>query len=339
MSNPEQSDFESTNNEASTSTDRFVDALITHRLCDSPQAMDRRLNRAMRAVRGGNYRLNAWQWWALPIAALLTLSFLFMPTSSSASALVRSATKVARLAADRRYEIVMVPVARNSGDYPPPIQATLDVRDAQHMRLEIRFPDGQTIVRGRDGAVTWDVGRDGEVRITDGSQPWPRWIETPDGSLLIDSMASMLDELAQRYTLTRVESTQCGGQSGLVQIDAARTTTSPSLTQSAMPPARHNPAQRIVMCIDPATNEVIRLEMQFPQVNGGPRGERGPPPPHGERGPPPPHGERGPPPPHGERGPPPAGTLPPPGAPQSVTYDRAALSAFPTGWFAAPNAQ
>lgn len=305
----------------SDSTDRFVDALLTQKFCDSPQAMDRRINRAMRTVRGTHHRLRSWQWWALPAAALLALSFVFVPTSSSASAIVRSATKVARRAADRRYEVVMIPRARDLGDSPPPIEATLDVRDADHIRLEIRFPTGQKELRGRDGDVTWEVGRDGDVRVTDGSKPWPRWIETPDGSLLVDSIASMLDDLSQAYTLTRVENTQCGGQSGLVQIDAARNPTSSPSPESEARPTRRNPADRIVACIDPATSEVIRLEMLFPQTPPPRRGEHGPPPRAGGRGPPPKHG------------------LLPIGPPQSVTYTRAELSEFAADWFAAPRRQ
>ena len=356
MSDPEPRRIQSNDEPTATSGDRFVDALLTHKMCDSPQAMDRRLARAMRAVRGENHRLTAWQWWALPVAALIAVTFLIMPTTSSASAIVRTATRVARLAADRRYEVVMIPRARKPSDSPPPITATLDVRDADHVRLEIRFPDGRTEQRGRDGDVSWEVGRDGEVRVTDGSQPWPRWIETPDGSLLIDSMASMLDELEHTYTLTRVENTQCGGQSGLVQIDAVRKLKSAA---AAMPPSKANPADRIVMCIDPTTNEVARLEMQFSQQGPPPRGERGPPqdgergpPRDGERGPPqdgergpPRDGERGPPqdgergpPRDGERGPPRDGERRPAGPPQSLTFTRAALSEFPAGWFAAPSA-
>lgn len=308
------------------SADRFVDGLLTHKFCDPPHAMDRRVNRAMRAVRTEQSRFTAWRWWALPIAALLAISFLFVPTSSSASAIVRSAISVARRAADRRFEVVMIPHARNPGDSPPPIFATLDLRGAEQTRLEIRFPSGQTEVRGRDGAVTWEVGRDGSVRVTDGSKAWPRWIETPDGSLLVDSIASMLDELSQAYTLTRVENTQCGGQSGLVQIDAVRNPAPSTPLANDPPPPQRNPAERIVVCIDPATNELIRLEMLFPQAPHHHHGERGPPP-----FPPPPHHDDGPPP-HGE----PSHAVPPP---QRLTYTRSAPSEFPVDWFAAPSAQ
>ena len=304
--------------------DRFIDAMLTQRFCDSPVAMERRLARAMNAVRGEHARRSAWQWWALPLAAVLALSFLFVPTTSSASALVRSATKVARLASDRRYEVVMVPVARRVEDSPPPIEATLDVRDSEHMRLQLRFPDGHTIQHGRNGLASWHTDRDGVVTTNDESRPWPRWIETPDGSLLVDSMASMLNDLAQGYTLTRVENSSCGGQSGLVQIDAARTAADAPTAQLDTPdllpqgPPRPRPADHIVMCIDPATNEVIRLEMHF--------SHQPPPPIHGDR---PDHPEHAPPPPpHGGRG--------QPGPPQSLIFTRAPLTAFAEGWFSPP---
>lgn len=307
-----------------TSVDRFVDALLTHKYADTELAMERRISSALRSVRGERSRRNAWQWWALPIAAILAVSFLVIPTASSASALVRSATRVARLASDRRYEVVMIPVARNVGDSPPPIHATLDIRDEQHMRLEIRFPDGRLSERGRDGGLSWERGPNGVLKTDSNAKPWPRWIETPDGSLLIDSMASILDGLDQTYDLRRVANTQCGGQSGLVQIDARRKSTA----ATDAPPSRANPAQEIMICIDPDSNEVIRLAMLFDTPPSARRGEHGPP--DGARGPPP-HGERGAPPPHG--------ALPPPGPPQSLSFSRADLTSFPEGWFNTPSAK
>ncbi len=230
----------------------------------------------------------------------------------------------------------MVPVARRVEDSPPPIEATLDVRDSEHMRLQLRFPDGHTVQHGRNGLVSWHTDRDGIVTTNDESRPWPRWIETPDGSLLVDSMASMLNDLAQGYTLTRVENSSCGGQSGLVQIDAARTAADAPAAQPdthgpPQGPPRPRPADRIVMCIDPASNEVIRLEMHFSQAPPPPfQGDR---PDHSEQAPPPPpHGARDdhapPPPPHGGRG--------QPGPPQSLIFTRAPLTAFAEGWFSPP---
>ena len=351
----------------STSADRFVDALLSHRLEETPLSRERRIDHVMRSVRGAPSSSHAirggWRWWALPIAAIVAVSFLVLPTASSAAALLRSAARVARLPIDRRYEIVMVPVARRDGDSPPPICATLDIRDADHLRVTIRFPDGHSIERGRDGATSWDRAADGAVLITDGSKPWPRWIETPDGSLLIDSVASMLDGLDTAFDLTRVENAQCHGQGQVqgqgefVQIDAKRKGSS---SARHAPQSAHPQPDRVVMCLDPISNEVIRLEMQFARQIPPPDGERGPPPdgqrgppPDGQRGPPP-DGERGPPP-DGERGPPPDGERGPPpdgergprrmgerrpaGPPQSITFSREPLNPFPPKWFSAPESK
>jgi hypothetical protein len=333
--NPNQS--ESNSNDAP--EDRFVDALLTHKFTETTESMDARINRVLRAVESQNnrnYSIRKWQWWALPIAALLAISLLVMPTTSSASAVVRSAAKVASKSVDRQYQVVLMPKARRDGEQPPPILATLDVRDSQHMRIEIHYQGGRTEIRGRDGETSWEQRPDGSAIIADHDLPWPRWVETPDGSLLVDSMAAMLEDLDDSYDIVKVDDAEACGQTGLLQIRASFPTSEPALANSPNEKVRRNPAERIEMCIDPKTNEVIRLEMFFPPNDGlRPDGERGPrtdgpkldgprpdgPRPGGERGPPP-DGQRGPradgprlggergPPPDGERGPRPDGARP-----------------------------
>ena len=333
--NPNQS--ESNSNDAP--EDRFVDALLTHKFTETTESMDARINRVLRAVESQNnrnYSIRKWQWWALPIAALLAISLLIMPTTSSASAVVRSAAKVASKSVDRQYQVVLMPKVRRDGQQPPPILATLDVRDSQHMRIEIHYQGGRTEIRGRDGETSWEQRPDGSAVIADHDLPWPRWVETPDGSLLVDSMAAMLEDLDDSYDIVKVDDAEACGQTGLLQIRASFPMSEPALANSPNEKVRRNPAERIEMCIDPKTNEVIRLEMFFPPNDGpppdgqrgprtdgprpdGPRlgGERGPPP-DGQRGPrtdgPRPEGprlggERGPPP-DGERGPRPDGPRP-----------------------------
>ena len=369
--NPNQS--ESNSNDAP--EDRFVDALLTHKFTETTESMDARINRVLRAVESQNnrnYFIRKWQWWALPIAALLAISLLVMPTTSSASAVVRSAAKVASKSVDRQYQVVLMPKVRRDGQQPPPILATLDVRDSQHMRIEIHYQGGRTEIRGRDGDTSWEQRPDGSAIIADHDLPWPRWVETPDGSLLVDSMAAMLEDLDDSYDIVKVDDAEACGQTGLLQIRASFPTSEPALANSSNEKVRRNPAERIEMCIDPKTNEVIRLEMFFPP-NDGPRpdGERGPPP-DGQRGPrpdgprlggergPPPDGHRGPPP-NGERGPRPDGPRPdgprpdgprpdgpraggergpprggPLGPPQSISFERTDTKSFPSNWFTAP---
>ena len=364
--NPNQS--ESNSNDAP--EDRFVDALLTHKFTETSETMDARINRVLRAVESQNnrnYSIRKWQWWALPLAALLAISLLIMPTTSSASAVVRSAAKVASKSVDRPYQVVLMPKVRRDGQQPPPILATLDVRDSQHMRIEIHYQGGRTEIRGRDGETSWEQRPDGSAIIADHDLPWPRWVETPDGSLLVDSMAAMLEDLDDSYDIVKVDDAEACGQTGLLQIRASFPTSEPALANTPNEKVRRNPAERIEMCIDPKTNEVIRLEMFFPP-NDGPRpdGERGPrtdgtrpdgprpdgprlggergPPPDGERGPPPdghrgppPNGERGPRPDGpragGERGPPRGGPL---GPPQSISFERTDTKSFPVNWFNAP---
>ena len=364
--NPNQS--ESNSNDAP--EDRFVDALLTHKFTETTESMDARINRVLRAVESQNnrnYSIQKWQWWALPIAALLAISLLVMPTTSSASAVVRSAAKVASKTVDRQYQVVLMPKARRDGEQPPPILATLDVRDSQHMRIEIHYQGGRTEIRGRDGETSWEQRPDGSAIIADHDLPWPRWVETPDGSLLVDSMAAMLEDLDDSYDIVKVDDAEACGQTGLLQIRASFPTREPALANIPNEKVRRNPAERIEMCIDPKTNEVIRLEMFFPSNDGPPPdGQRGPrtdgPRPGGERGPPP-DGERGPrpdgprmgvergPPPNGERGPRPDGPRPdgqraggergpprggPLGPPQSISFERTDTKSFPSNWFNAP---
>ena len=356
--NPNQS--ESNSNDAP--EDRFVDALLTHKFTETTESMDARINRVLRAVESQNnrnYSIRKWHWWALPIAALLAISLLVMPTTSSASAVVRSAAKVASKSVDRQYQVVLMPKARRDGEQPPPILATLDVRDSQHMRIDIHYQGGRTEIRGRDGETSWEQRPDGSAVIADHDLPWPRWVETPDGSLLVDSMAAMLEDLDDSYDIVKVDDAEACGQTGLLQIRASFPMSEPALTDSPNEKVRRNPAERIEMCIDPKTNEVIRLEMFFPPNDGPPPdGQRGPrtdgPRPGGERGPPP-DGERGPRPDGprmgvergprhdgprpdgqragGERGPPRGGPL---GPPQSISFERTDTKSFPSNWFNAP---
>ena len=356
--NPNQSE----SNSSDAPEDRFVDALLTHKFTETTESMDARINRVLRAVESQNnrnYSIRKWQWWALPIAALLAISLLVMPTTSSASAVVRSAAKVASKSVDRQYQVVLMPKVRRDGQQPPPILATLDVRDSQHMRIEIHYQGGRTEIRGRDGETSWEQRPDGSAVIADHDLPWPRWVETPDGSLLVDSMAAILEDLDDSYDIVKVDDAEACGQTGLLQIRASFPTSQPALANSPNEKARRNPAERIEMCIDPKTNEVIRLEMFFPSNDGPPPdGQRGPrtdgPRPGGERGPPP-DGERGPRPDGprmgvergprhdgprpdgqragGERGPPRGGPL---GPPQSISFERTDTKSFPSNWFNAP---
>ncbi len=244
--------------------DRFVDALLEQRFRDTPLEMERRVTRVIRAVstRTGSH----WGWWALPLAALVTISLLVVPQESSADALVKTAMRAAAKPGDRRYRVVFTPVPLAGHDAAPGSEATLDVRDASHVRCEVRRPNGDLSVRGRAGDVSWEVHPNGDAVILDREPHWPRWIETPDGSLLVDSMAGVLEGLRDGYVLTTVD-----GKA----VRATRTV-----------PGRRGDPSVIDLCLDGTSGEVTRLEMQFAKLRD-PGEEIGPPPrrPSDHRGP------------------------------------------------------
>ncbi|MSR29146.1 MAG: hypothetical protein EXS03_06185 [Phycisphaerales bacterium] len=293
--------------------DRYIDALLEHHLTESEHSMEQRITGTMRALGASPQRAGlwwGWSWerWALPLAALVAVSFLFIPTTSSATSLMRSAIRAAAIHGDRQYVIEMTSVAHRNGHTPPPVVTTLDVRDAEHMRCEIRYPDGRVSVRGRCGDGAWEIHSNGDAVTFDRSVPWPRWIETPDGSLLVDSMSGVLEGIGSDYTLERVDANSpCAV--GTRQVRATR--------EASDDPKRPT---TIDLCVDDASGEVTRLQMNFDATAGG----AGPKEPRGPR-----HGQR-PPPPHD-------GTMmPPPGPPSVIVFTRTSVSKFDTAWFDAP---
>ncbi len=312
-----------TNDDTDPSTsprDRYVDALLEHRFTESQISMERRVERVIRALRP--VRSRSWQWWALPLAATLALSFLIMPTTGSASSLMKSAMRAAAQPGDRQYLITMTPVARRAGDAPLPATATLDVRDESHMRCEIRYPDGRISVRGRAGDVSWELHPNGDAVTFERNTPWPRWIETPDGSLLVDSMSSVLEGIMADYTVERIDdATTCDAQTR--HLRALRT--------QGDDPKR---PVAIDLCVDDRSGDVTRLEMTFAASSPGTRSDEPrrsardgmpPPPPHMAGAAPPPGA---PPPPHGgeRRGPP----------PQSIIFEAVPGASFKSDWFEPP---
>lgn len=333
MNQPSEHPSTNDDTEQGPARDRFVDSLLVHRFNHNSAATDALVERVMRTIEDSrSTRATRWQWWALPAAALVTVALLVMPSNSSASAIVRSAAQAALRQADRQYQVTLIPVSPPDGATPPPLLALLDVRDADHIRVEITHPNGDKTIRARDGEVSWRQEPDGIVRIDERDAAMPRWLETPSGSLLVESMASMLDGLDASYELTRSsDADDCG--SGITHITAVN-------TKGAAPrerPSAASPAQVIELCIDPRTNETIRLEMTFANPQAHRRGEPDEmrPPPHDDMPPPPPHHADfadGPP----ERDRPVHAGRRPAAPPRTLIFERTATDSFPVDWFAAP---
>ncbi len=291
------------NNQHESARDRYVEALIEHRYQVSEQDMDRRVARVMHSLSPASpWR---WQWWALPLAAVVTLAFVFTPSSGTASSLVKSAIRASAKPGDRRYLVTMTPVPLRPGEQPPPLVAMIDVRDGSQMRCELRGQDGGKKILGRSDTESWEIHPNGDAVILNREGKWPRWVRTPSGDLLFDSMSGVLEGLIGNYTLERLtDPTQCPAGSALVvatRIEAGAPT---------------RPA-KMELCVDESTGEVTRLELTFdppPGLGQLPAGEG-----RGDRPPPPPHR-----------------VGPPDGPPSSIVFEAQPTEPFPAGWFDPP---
>lgn len=296
-----------------TAGDRWVGGLIEHRRLDAPERVDALVGRAMERVRVEGHAPAAIPFaprarrvdWRTPLAAAASIAvvagvaFLASPRPASAGQLLRAAQAAEAAPGDRRYLIELEFPARRDGGPAPRASGTFDVRDERHMRLELRAPDGRTTVRAVGGAESWSTTPDGEVVRMPGDARWPRFIETPEGDLLVDRLDALLGDVGAFYSIVRCD------EAGEVRLCATR-----------VDPGFRGP-ERIELTLDPATKRVRRADLSFgeaPHDRGPPRGEPmrdGGPPPHPDR---PRDGDA--PPPRGMRpdGPPPHG-VPGPGSP------------------------
>lgn len=303
-----------------TATDRWVGGMLDHRRLDTPVRVGVLVDRAMDGVRSGEARrLRIGRFdWRTPLAAAASVAvfvgaaIMLSPGPATAGALLRAAQAAESGGGDRRYRIDLEFPAPPGEDAPRRATGTLDVRDATHVRLDLDFPDGRRMVRATDGARAWAIEPLGGVRELPGDSPWPRWIETPEGDLLVDRLDVLLADLAAAYDIARCDA------GGRMQLCATR------VDRSFRGP------ERVELVLDPDTKRVLRASFAF--------GDRPPPPP-------PPHGDR--PPPHADRPPPPGmhpagGPAGPRGArrpePRSIVVERVALPSggLPEGWFAPP---
>jgi hypothetical protein len=141
----------------------------------------------------------------------------------------------------------------------PRATGTLDVRDDTHVRLELTFSDGRTMVRGIDGHTSWVNSADGEILSVPSDAPWPRFIETPEGDFLADRMDAVLGDIGANYEIARCST------SGEERICA-----------SIVDRGFRGP-ENIVLTLEPGSHRVQRAEFTFGPPEHG-RGHGGMPP-------------------------------------------------------------
>jgi hypothetical protein len=340
--------------------DRVVEALLRHRACETRASVDARVAAAVqrtrmepaepaRRPRHTGARLGAW---GGGIAAAILLGAIVMFNQPSTAGAVFAQARVAeRAAGPRRYEVTVELAPREGregrdprdprpgdlrggeprGGMPRIMVGTLDVQDSSHIKLTMLLPDGRRITHAQDGEEVWLQRPDGVVERLPSDARWPRWIETPDGELLVDRLDALLDEVAEHYTVSSCSVAVADGGERLDRVCATRRDRS------------HRGPSSIELWVDPQTHAVMqaRMEFELPRM-GGPGGGEGP----RRGGPPPEKDARGgpgaaaagddcapPPAPDGQRmGVGPGGPGGPGGPPRSIVVKRIPV---PEGGFAA----
>jgi len=238
-----------------TANDRWIGALIHVQRHDTPERVDQLVDRAVVRLRSASAtetvrtagsigisgtsvapRRRRWDW-RTPVAA-------------SADSILHAAQVAESGSGDRRYALELVfPTRAGEADAQAPrAVGTLDIRDAEHVRLDIRFQDGRTMTRGTDGATGWTVDPRGDVLSMPTDARWPRFIETPEGDLLADRLDVLLADIGAHYQIVRCD------KGGAMQICATHDDSD------------FRGPESIELTIDPATKLVTRAALNF----GGP---------------------------------------------------------------------
>ena len=248
-----------------TANDRWIGAMMHVQRFDTPERVDMLVDRSVRSLRAESVaarrRTRAWDW-RTPVAAAASIAIVvgatlvFSPQPASADSLLRAAQVAESRPGERRFALTLVFPARpgETEATAPRATGTLDVRDDTHVRLELTFSDGRTMVRGIDGRTSWVNSADGEILSVPSDAPWPRFIETPEGDFLADRMDAVLGDIGANYEIARCST------SGEERICA-----------SIMDRGFRGP-ENIVLTLEPGSHRVQRAEFTF----GGPERGRGP---------------------------------------------------------------
>jgi hypothetical protein len=253
-----------------TANDRWIGAMMHVQRFDTPERVDMLVDRSVRSLRAESIaarrRTRSWDW-RTPVAAAASIAIVvgatlvFSPQPASADSLLRAAQVAEARPGERRFALTLVFPARpgETEATAPRATGTLDVRDDTHVRLELTFSDGRTMVRGIDGRTSWVNSADGEILSVPSDAPWPRFIETPEGDFLADRMDAVLGDIGANYEIARCST------SGEERICA-----------SIVDRGFRGP-ENIVLTLEPGSHRVQRAEFTF----GGPERGRG----HEGRGP------------------------------------------------------
>ena len=185
-------------------------------------------------------------------AALIALMFIIGPREVEASAQAKAVVNAEQKPRDRRVLFQLIP-PRDRADGPDFI-GTLDIRDAKHLVMTIRQPDGTIEVRGRNGEHYWMIDREGKLRDLPSDMPWPTWVQSPRGGLLVDMAEAVSQGLNDEWKWSRADS----------QLESASSKLGDHLIATRVKNKPMEP-NKIDVRINPATGLATHIEMSWPE--------------------------------------------------------------------------
>jgi hypothetical protein len=246
----------------------FVDGLLqTH--FQTPLERERRIARLMNAIaEPRTFAARDWMKFVrqsgalIATAAVIALMFIIGPREVEASAQAKSVVTAEQKARDRRVIFQLIP-PKDRPDGPDFI-GSLDIRDAKHLVMTIRQPDGTIEVRGRDGERYWMIDREGKLRDLPSDMPWPTWVQSPRGGLLVDMAEAVSQGLNDEWKWSR----------GDTQMENTPSKAGDHLIATRVKNKPQEP-NKIDVRINQATGLATHIEMWWPENPQPPHGVGG----------------------------------------------------------------